>query len=422
MKPVISVLGLGYVGLPLAVAFSKHYRVIGFDIKTSRVAELQAGLDRTGEVTSDVLHNKNLSLHSDPEALEGANFHIVTVPTPIDSAKKPNISNLIKASETIGQYLQKNHTVVYESTVYPGLTEEDCLPILECISGLKAGQDFKLGYSPERINPGDKEHTLEKITKVVSGLTSENLEYISSIYGKVISVGLYQAPSIKIAEAAKVLENTQRDLNVALMNELAIICHRMQIDTSEVLKAAGSKWNFLPFKPGLVGGHCIGVDPYYLTYKAEQLGYHPDVILAGRRINDQMGSYIANQIICTMIQEEIPLKNAQVGVLGVTFKENCPDIRNSKVIDIIEAFNRLGIQTHLHDPLANKREVFEEYGIELLDWNQIPACNALVMAVGHEQYRLLPYEAYAQKLTPDGIVADIKGVLDSNCKLKIWRL
>ncbi len=422
MAPVVSVIGLGYVGLPVATEFAKHFEVIGFDIQPSRIEELRSGFDRTGEIGPETLSTSAIELSFDPIVLKRANFHIVAVPTPIDSAKKPDLGNLLKASKTLGEHLKKGDTVVYESTVYPGLTEEECIPVLEKTSGLKAGGDFRVGYSPERINPGDKEHTLTRITKVVSGLTPQCLDHIAEVYGQVIEAGIYRAPSIKTAEAAKVLENTQRDLNVALMNELAIICGKLGVNTHEVLKAASTKWNFLNFKPGLVGGHCIGVDPYYLTHKAEQVGYHPQVILAGRRINDQMGAYIAQQAVLQMIHQDFPVKNSAVGILGFTFKENCTDIRNTKVIDIIRELENFGIKIYVHDPLANREEVFESYGIELVDWEQLPKVNALIVSVAHDKYKNFQSEAYLQKLSPNGIVMDIKGIIDCANEFKIWRL
>lgn len=422
MDPVISVIGLGYVGLPLAVAFSKYYQVLGFDLKHTRIEELQTGFDRTGQVEAEEFKNAHLELSSDPHILHKANFHIVTVPTPIDNSKKPDLRYLLGASELLGQHLKIGDTVVYESTVYPGLTEEECLPVLERVSGLKVGVDFKLGYSPERINPGDQEHTLTRIQKVVSGYNAESLEQIAHIYEQVIVAGIYKASNIKTAEAAKVIENTQRDLNVALMNELAIIFHKMGLDTQEVLQAAQTKWNFLPFKPGLVGGHCISVDPYYLTHKAEQLGHHPEVILAGRRINDQMGQYIAQQTVLQMIHQGVSVKNAKVAILGITFKENCPDIRNTRVTDIIAELKHFGIQIYVHDPMANREEVFEEYGIELIDWDQLPQLDALVLAVAHDKYRHFELNAYAEKLNTSGILIDIKSILEPTDLFPIWRL
>ncbi len=422
METFVSVIGLGYVGLPVAIEFAKQFKVVGFDTKKSRIEELRSGFDRTGELESEALSSSSLELSFDPIVLKHANFHIVAVPTPIDAARKPDLSNLLKASKILGEHLKKGDTVVYESTVYPGLTEEECIPVLEKTSGLKAGTDFGVGYSPERINPGDKEHTLTRIIKVVSGLTPACLEHIANVYAQVIDAGVYQAPSIKTAEAAKVLENTQRDLNVALMNELAIICGKLDIETHEVLKAASTKWNFLNFKPGLVGGHCIGVDPYYLTHKAEQVGYHPQVILAGRRINDQMGAYIAQQAVLKMIHHDFSIKNSAVGILGFTFKENCTDIRNTRVIDIIRELGRFGIKTYVHDPLANREEVFEAYGIELVDWEQLPQVNALIVSVAHDKYKNFETSSYAQKLSPNGIVMDIKGIIESTNEFKIWRL
>ena len=423
MDPIISVIGLGYVGLPLAVAFSQHYEVFGFDVKSQRIEELQAGFDRTGQVRPEELKKaEQLILSFDPNILNHCNFHVITVPTPIDNSRKPDLKHLLAASHLLGQYLKIGDTVVYESTVYPGLTEEECLPVLERVSGLKVGSDFKLGYSPERINPGDQEHTLTRVTKVVSGYDVASLEHIAHVYKQVITAGIYQASNIKTAEAAKVIENTQRDLNVALMNELAIIFHKMGLDTREVLQAAQTKWNFLPFKPGLVGGHCISVDPYYLTYKAEQLGHHPEVILAGRRINDHIGEYIAQQTVLQMIHQNIQIKNAQVAILGITFKENCPDIRNTRVTDIMHELKQFGVQIYVHDPMANREEVFEEYGIELIDWDQLPKLDALVLAVAHDKYKHFETSAYAEKLNPQGILIDVKGILEPTESFPVWRL
>lgn len=422
MNTIISITGLGYVGLPLAIEFSKHFQVLGFDLSTHRIEELRGHFDRTGQATPQELESANLEISFDPTILDRANFHIITVPTPIDESKNPDLSCLISATELLAKHIKKGDTVVYESTVYPGLTEEDCLPVLERISGLKVGIDFQLGYSPERVNPGDPAHTLANIVKVVSSYDSTSLEYIAEVYGKAITAGVYRAPSIKTAEAAKVIENTQRDLNVALMNELAIIFHKLDIDTNEVLKAAGTKWNFLPFKPGLVGGHCISVDPYYLTHKAEELGHHPEVILAGRRINDQMGAYIAQQTVLQMIHQGTSIKNAKVGILGITFKENCPDIRNTKVIDIVTELHKYGIQTYIHDPMAHREEVLHEYGTELTDWEQMPQVDAMILAVAHEKYRHFESSAYREKLNSTGVLIDVKGVLPKTDLFPVWRL
>src|SRR6186713_2458502 len=364
----VAVVGLGYVGLPIAVAFGKHGRTIGFDINKAKIEELQKGFDRTGEVSAADLKTSQVQYTAQPGDLKAADFIIVAVPTPIDDALQPDLQALRVSSELIGKHLSPGTIVVYESTVYPGVTEEVCLPILEKTSGLKAGTDFKVGYSPERINPGDKEHTLEKIVKVVSAQDQESLDIVASTYGLVVKAGVHRASSIKVADAAKVIENTQRDLNIALMNELALIFNRLGIDTKGVLEAAGTKWNFLKFSPGLVGGHCIGVDPYYLTHKAESVGYHSEVILAGRRINDNMGIHIANSVIKLMAQNELPINKADILVLGVTFKENCPDIRNSRVIDLIRELQSYGTTIHLYDPEADPTEVKHEYNLTLIDF------------------------------------------------------
>ena len=371
MNRKISVIGLGYVGLPVAVAFGKKNRTIGFDVNAERIRELQEGHDRTGEVSSEELAKTDLAFTNSIDELRKADFHIIAVPTPVDDAKRPDLSILLKASETVAKALKKGDIVVYESTVYPGATEEDCVPVLERVSGLTFGSDFTVGYSPERINPGDKEHTFTKIMKVVSGSDSATLEIVASVYESVVTAGVHRAASIKVAEAAKVIENTQRDLNIALMNELALIFDRLGIDTLDVLEAAGTKWNFLPFRPGLVGGHCIGVDPYYLTHKAEKIGYIPQVILAGRRINDDVGKFIAQRTIREMIHAGQNILGATVTVLGLTFKENCPDIRNSKVIDIIRELQDYGINVQVHDPLADPLEVEHEYGLKMVPFEEL---------------------------------------------------
>jgi len=360
-KRKISVVGLGYVGLPVAVEFGKAERVIGFDINPRRIAELQRGLDHTNEVAPADLKKADVLYTCDPADLKAADFHIVAVPTPVDEAKRPDLTPVIKASETVGRQLKKGDIVVYESTVYPGATEEDCVPVLERESGLKCGADFFVGYSPERINPGDKQHTFKTITKVVSGQTPEILEIVAEVYASVVTAGVHKAASIKVAEAAKVIENTQRDLNIALMNELALIFHKMGIDTRDVLAAAGTKWNFLPFEPGLVGGHCIGVDPYYLTHKAAIMGYMPQVILSGRRINDGMGEYIAAETVKAMIHDGKSVKGCVVTVLGLTFKENVPDLRNTRVIDIVHALRDYAVEVQVHDPMVDPDEAHEEY-------------------------------------------------------------
>jgi UDP-N-acetyl-D-galactosamine dehydrogenase len=407
----IAVIGLGYVGLPLAVEFGKIMPTIGFDINKKRIADLEIGIDYTKEVEPAELKNiPHLSYTSDTSHLSEANIFIITVPTPIDNHNNPDLTPLIKASETIGKILKKEDIVIYESTVFPGCTEEVCVPILEKESGLKFNIDFFCGYSPERINPGDKTHRLPTIKKVTSGSTPEIAEKIDQLYNKIITAGTFKATSIKVAEAAKVIENSQRDLNIAFVNELALIFDKVGIDTHEVLEAAGTKWNFLPFKPGLVGGHCIGVDPYYLTYKAESLGYHPQVILAGRRINDNMGMYIANKVIKLMANHETPIKNSRALILGITFKENCPDIRNSKVIDVIHELTGFGINVDVFDPEADFEEVKHEYGIELID-KPNGIYNAIILAVSHQPFLKLDFDALRNQNT---IIYDVKGFLDPN--------
>jgi UDP-N-acetyl-D-glucosamine/UDP-N-acetyl-D-galactosamine dehydrogenase len=405
----IAVLGLGYVGLPLAVALAKaHELVLGFDINESRVAALRQGFDHTGEINNVTLKNLHLTYSTHKPDLASANFFIVTVPTPIDEHKNPDLTPLRKASETIAPYLKKRDIVVYESTVYPGVTEDFCGPILETGSGLKCGVDFTLGYSPERINPGDKLHTVEKITKVVAGQDAATLERVALVYEAAIAAGVHRAPSIRVAEAAKVIENTQRDVNIALMNELALIFDRMNLRTQDVLEAARTKWNFLPFSPGLVGGHCIGVDPYYLTQKAQQLGYHPEVILAGRRLNDGMGQFIAQKTIKLMIAAGLPIKGARVGVLGLTFKENVPDLRNSRVPDIIRELEDFGIEVIVHDPIAPASEAMHEYKIELQNFEKLIDLDAIILAVAHQAYQK-PEEVMA-KLKSSAVLIDVKSI------------
>lgn len=383
----LAVIGLGYVGLPLAVEFGKHRPVIGFDIKPDRIAELRASRDHTREVPPEELAAaRHLTLTADPVDLSAATTFIVTVPTPIDAHKRPDLTPLLKASETVGRALKKGDIVIYESTVYPGATEEDCVPVLERVSGLTYNVDFFCGYSPERINPGDKEHRLTTIRKVTSGSTPEIADKVDALYASIVIAGTYKAESIRVAEAAKVIENTQRDLNIALINELAIIFNRMGIDTEAVLKAAGTKWNFLPFRPGLVGGHCIGVDPYYLTHKAETLGYHPQVILAGRRINDGMGAYVAGQMVKAMLKRRIHVNGARVLVLGLTFKENCPDLRNTRVVDVVEELRDYGVQVDVHDPWADEDEAHHEYGLELTSNPTLEAYDGLILAVEHDVF------------------------------------
>ncbi len=423
----IAVIGLGYVGLPLAVEFGKKRKTLGFDLSAEKVAAYRDFVDPTGEVSSaDLRAAAHLSCHTDPAVLREADFIIVAVPTPVDQAHQPDFTPLVKSSETVGRHLKRGAVVVYESTVYPGATEEVCIPILERESGMKWKQDFFVGYSPERINPGDKERTVTKIVKVVSGDTPATLEKVSEVYGSVITAGVYPASSIKVAEAAKVIENTQRDLNIALMNELAVIFHKIGIDTVEVLKAAGTKWNFLPFRPGLVGGHCIGVDPYYLTHKADMLGYHPQVILAGRRINDGMGKYVAEQTVKQMIAAGSSIKGADVIVLGLTFKENCPDLRNSKVIDVVRELQSYGCRVHVHDPVAETAEAEHEYGVSLEDWDALPVADAIVAAVAHEEYLRMPQNQMLAKLAPRGVFADVKSSYDpatlAAAGATVWRL
>ncbi|MDD2900549.1 MAG: nucleotide sugar dehydrogenase, partial [Desulfuromonadaceae bacterium] len=383
---IISVIGLGYVGLPVAVAFGKVRRTVGFDINQLRIKELQSGYDRTGEVTTEDLQAADILFTEKLVELAQADFHIVAVPTPVDEAHQPDLTLMYRASETVGKALKKGDIVVYESTVYPGVTEDECVPVLERTSGLVCGRDFTVGYSPERINPGDKEHTFTKIKKVVSGQDAATLEIVASVYESVVTAGVHRAASIKVAEAAKVIENTQRDLNIALMNELALIFDRMGIDTNDVLEAAGTKWNFLKFKPGLVGGHCIGVDPYYLTHKAEKIGYIPQVILAGRRINDGMGKFVAQRAIKEMIHAGHNILGSTVTVLGLTFKEDCPDLRNSKVIDIINELRDYGINVQVCDPMAEAEEAVHEYGVPLTPIAELKSAAAVVAAVAHKQF------------------------------------
>jgi len=419
----LAIIGLGYVGLPVAVAFGrKGGPVIGFDIDKERIAELKSGCDRTHEIEASDLGHADLRFTSDPAELMGADFYIVTVPTPIDRARRPDLGALLRASRTVGQALKKGDIVVYESTVYPGATEEDCVPILEQFSGLAAGHDFSVGYSPERINPGDRAHRFETITKVVAGQDARTLDIIAAVYGSVVTAGLHRAPSIKVAEAAKVIENAQRDLNIAFMNELSAIFHELGIDTKDVLAAASTKWNFLNFTPGLVGGHCIGVDPYYLTYRAEKAGYHPDVILAGRRINDSTGVRVARE--CLRLLLKAGRRIELVTVLGLTFKENVVDIRNSRVVDIIREFQSFGIAVQVHDPLADPVAAFREYGMTL---KKNPAvADAVVLAVAHDFYLKSGWPLITQLLKDGrGLVMDVKGVLGSLDRppgIEVWRL
>jgi UDP-N-acetyl-D-galactosamine dehydrogenase len=423
----ISVIGLGYVGLPVAVAFARSgVSVIAFDVNETRIAELARGYDRTNEVTEDDLTAADLQLSSDTEALAQADFHIVTVPTPIDDANRPNLSPVLTASSTLGCILKRGDIVVYESTVYPGATEEECIPVLEVVSSLKYGTDFTVGYSPERINPGDKVHCFETIKKVVAGSDAKTLDIMADVYSSVVKAGVYRACNLKTAEAAKVIENTQRDLNISLMNELAIICQRLGMDTRDVLDAAGTKWNFLPFTPGLVGGHCIGVDPYYLTYRAEKAGYHPQVILSGRRINDGMADFVVQQLIRLLLVSERSTDTLVVTVLGVTFKEDVPDVRNSKVVDVITNLQKFGITVQVMDPKADSDVVREEYGIELLSALQMQPSDAVILGVAHQAFVDGGWGMISGFLkSGTGIVCDLKGALDRDTVpsgVKLWRL
>ncbi|CAM1333946.1 nucleotide sugar dehydrogenase [Tenacibaculum aestuariivivum] len=427
MNKRIAVIGLGYVGLPLARLFATKYPVVGFDINQARVSDLNNGHDDTLEVSDELLqsalikenpfklNNKGLLCSASVDDIKDANVYVVTVPTPVDKNNRPILTPLVKASETIGKVLKKGDIVVYESTVYPGATEEECIPVLEKVSGMKFNQDFFAGYSPERINPGDKEHTVEKILKVTSGSTPEIGEIVDGIYKSVITAGTHLAPTIKVAEAAKVIENSQRDINIAFVNELAKIFNLMDIDTHAVLEAAGTKWNFLPFKPGLVGGHCIGVDPYYLAQKAQEFGYHPEIILAGRRLNDSMGKYVAEQVVKTMIKKDIPVNKADVLMLGITFKENCPDVRNTKIVDVITALEDFGMKVTTYDPWANPVEVKHEYGMDSSQQLPQKEFSAIVLGVAHNEFKDLDLSELKKE---KAIVYDVKGVLENrDCRL-----
>ncbi|MGQ3076578.1 MULTISPECIES: nucleotide sugar dehydrogenase [Rhizobium/Agrobacterium group] len=418
----IAVIGLGYVGLPLAAAFGKVRRTIGFDINSARIAELVAGYDHTLEVESEELAEaSNLSFTDDREKLRQARIFIVTVPTPVDQANRPDMTPLIKASETVGQALKPNDIVIYESTVYPGATEEVCVPVLEKVSGLRFNADFFCGYSPERINPGDKVHRLQTIVKVTSGSTAEVAEEVDQLYRQIVTAGTHKASSIRVAEAAKVIENTQRDVNIALMNELSLIFQRLGIDTLEVLQASGTKWNFLPFRPGLVGGHCIGVDPYYLTHKAQEIGYHPEVILAGRRINDSIGAFIAGQTIKLMMQRKLSVLDGRVLVMGLTFKEDCPDVRNTKVVDIVNALAEYSIRVDVYDPWVNRGEARSEYGLECLE--TLPDAGtygAVIVAVGHRQFVEMGPGALRALVVDNGVLLDVKSIFPRS--ESDWRL
>ena len=422
----ISVIGLGYVGLPVAVAFGKSARVVGFDVNAQRIRELQSGEDRTLEVEPNDLRGAEILFTDQLDDLREADFHIVAVPTPINEAKQPELAPLLRASETVGKVLKRGDIVVYESTVYPGCTEDDCIPILERESGLRFGEDFGVGYSPERINPGDKEHTFTKIKKVVSGSSPEVCEIIAETYSSVVTAGVHRAPSIKVAEAAKVIENAQRDLNIAFVNELALIFDRLGIDTRDVLEAAGTKWNFLPFRPGLVGGHCIGVDPYYLTHRAERAGYHPQVILAGRRINDEMGTFVARRTVQELAQVGKGAVGAKVLVLGLTFKEDCPDLRNSRVPDIIAELKAYGGDVYVHDPFCDAVEAREEYGVVLTDLKNIPAADAVVLVVAHRPFRSWAPQEWQNLLSENAVVVDVKGSAPrlelEEAGVRVWRL
>ena len=429
-KEKISLVGLGYVGMPIAVAFSKKVKVVGFDLNAKKIELYKNGIDPTNEVGNDAIKACTVDFTADESKLKEAKFHIVAVPTPVNDDHTPDLSPVEGASEIVGRNLQKGSIVVYESTVYPGVTEDVCVPILERESGLKCGVDFKVGYSPERINPGDKVHRLETITKIVSGMDEETLDEVAKVYELVVEAGVHRAESIKVAEAAKVIENSQRDINIAFMNELSIIFNKMGIDTQSVLKAAGTKWNFLKFYPGLVGGHCIGVDPYYLTYKAEEMGYHSQIILSGRRINDDMGKYVAESTVKNLIQADVSIKNAKVAILGFTFKENCPDTRNTKIVDIYNELKEYGITAQIADPAADADEAKRLYGIEFVDMASIQNCDAVILAVAHEQFKGLSAADF-DKMFKAGdnstkVLVDIKGLLDRKeyeaAGYNYWRL
>ncbi len=425
MNEKIAIIGLGYVGLPVALAFARKYPgTVGFDVHKEKVAELNRAYDRNHEVSADVLKATTMKITADLEDLKGCSFFVVAVPTPVDKNNVPDLTPVVRASETVGKVLSKGAVVVYESTVYPGVTEDICGPILAKTSGL-ARTDFRLGYSPERINPGDHEHTLERIVKVVSGEDDETLQRVAAAYGSIVDAGIHRAQSIKVAEAAKVIENTQRDINIALMNELAIIFDKMGIRTIDVLSAAGTKWNFLKFRPGLVGGHCIGVDPYYLTTKAQELGYQPEVILAGRRINNTMGAYVAQRVVKMLINADIPVKGARVGVLGLTFKEDCNDIRNSKVPDILTELEQFGIKALIHDPVANPAEAVHEYGVKLSPLDEFRALDGLILAVSHKAYLEMGQQQLLSSVRDGGVVADVKSALDPSKvdrRMRFWSL
>lgn len=413
MSERIAVIGLGYVGLPVALAFAERFPgTIGFDIDYKKLDALREGIDRTGEVTRETLLDARLHYSCNAEDLADTTFFVVAVPTPIDSNKRPDLTPLIAASETIGKIMKPGAVIVYESTVYPGVTEEICGPAIAKASGLRQGVDFKLGYSPERINPGDTEHNLARVMKIVAGEDEETLQRVAATYRAIVPAGLHLTPTIRVAEAAKVIENTQRDLNIALMNELALIFDRLGIRTRDVIAAAETKWNFVKFKPGLVGGHCIGVDPYYLTTKAEAVGYHPDVILAGRRVNDGMGPFLAQRMVKLLVHADIPVKYSRVGILGLTFKENVPDLRNSRVSDIISELQEFGVEVLVHDPVADTTAAKEEYDIDLVSWDKMQNLDGIVLAVGHDFYQRLPAEFWPQAIRTGGVLMDVKSILD----------
>ncbi len=423
----VAVVGLGYVGLPLAVEFGKKQQTIGYDFSISKIESYQQHIDPTGEVASaDLQQASRLVVTSSPTALSQADYIIIAVPTPVDLSHQPDFRALISASESVGKNMKRGAVIVYESTVYPGVTEEICIPVLERCSGMTWKEDFHVGYSPERINPGDKQHTLTTILKVVAGDSEDTLEKIARLYERIVTAGVYRASSIRVAEAAKVIENTQRDLNIALMNELAIIFDKLGIDTLEILEAAGTKWNFLPFRPGLVGGHCIGVDPYYLTHKAEMVGYIPQVILAGRRINDNMAKFIAEQTIKQIIKAGFNVLGAKVNILGLTFKENCPDLRNSKVIDVIHELQDYGVEIHIHDPVANFNEALHEYTMEIESWESLPQAEAMIVAVSHREFTMKAVTDLQSKLVQNGCFIDVKSQFDQTAfraaGFNVWRL
>ncbi len=425
-EAAVGVMGLGYVGLPVAVAMGRKFRVIGFDVNGERIGALQQGIDHTREVPPEAFAETDVEFTDNPDRLCEAGFVIIAVPTPIDEFKQPDLSIVAAACRTVGRHLRRGAIIVLESTVYPGVTEEFCAPIIEQESGMECGVGFKMGYSPERINPGDKEHTFERIVKVVSAQDEDALETVAGVYGDVVEAGIHRAPTIKTAESAKVIENTQRDLNIALMNELALIFHRLGIDTQAVLEAARTKWNFLPFTPGLVGGHCIGVDPYYLTFKAEAAGYHPQVILSGRRVNDGMGDYVAQRIVKELVKLGSVSDGLPVNVLGLTFKENVPDIRNTKVVDIVRELESFGLAVHVHDPQADPEETMHEYGIALTPWDALPRAAAIVLAVSHDEFRSLTPQDLIDRMAEKALLVDVKGVFSpsdfADSGVRYWRL